>query len=1117
MTFSRFITEKQINENLKLSCLLLAELSATPWKFELLWSIWPQLGFKDQPHDLLRIILLDHVEDQSLFHTCAIVYDDITMFYDVIGNYERANKTDKNGYKIAYLSLRPFMFAKNIKLENIEQPTTTEESYMLRMRCVAANEATSDILLASKILVNAAMVYERRHNGNGVVLCEQNAQFLKLFTTGEFVENYEQLSYELFIAAIKSAEQNIFFEIILQWYKSFNSVFVKRLDSNRLSLQEMQDIRNMVEKISTLNPIVDFVKEDSDPNRILITLHFLRLAGRKSVPPELSSFAYGNHTLKGILVLKRRFYSAGQLPKQMLDSLFEFIEGTLAPSAKEENQATLDDMKRFMVEEQVMSVSIKKSKNELSEQEFIQEVEKIDGVRDLTPFFLEVSLLRSVDLLQTNKSLGLALLQAVRHLAQYSREAKVVEKINQVWNQVHSKSLNDFLASINKAEKEHKYVLGLGYRFNAAISKLDLGQIGEAYEIFMEGWGIILKLKDKRLPWVEDEDKKADLVIITLKYGIEIGRMFYRIHKYDNAFQIVDDSIRIAYDDLDAKNITQKKSEIAQNGVLANQLASECLEAGKLGDAKARTLIALQLADDAKLDLESCTIRVAISYFDIKVHDWSAYLNILGEARQHANSYRRSFQFEEDKINACTATQAAFIYAFDKYFEFSQGWESIAVIEGLRSRALLDLIGLNEAIVPDAALPEPIQTKLSKVLTKLRANALPGHDRNEFALRNILPDRQNWTEMITELDTLVNQIRESAPLYSNFLSGDSMTVAEIIKWAGNVSQPTIIVYWVLGDRYSCVLVLSASPGKKAEPPEMLKVSLTMAWLNEKVQSFKEQIRNGLSPDLSLYTELSEKILGPIAPYFGNKTEIIYLCPAQGMNDLPIGALLYQGQPLNIQLKVSIIPSLSVLRVLEYFDHMKPITRSASVYGPEFELECEKVARYFGVEPEKQLLDEGTDAPTPRINESLILHLACHGYFDDDDNWGSGFVFNHPAGNSEIVQGRKVLRWRLKAKLTFLEACETGRHRTSITEDYLGLNRFFHMATVPSLLLNDWKVRFDVARKFTSTFYKYIYANWNEGNFSRGEAYRQAMESVYNLTGKQNVILWAPFTFEGFIN
>jgi CHAT domain-containing protein len=248
----------------------------------------------------------------------------------------------------------------------------------------------------------------------------------------------------------------------------------------------------------------------------------------------------------------------------------------------------------------------------------------------------------------------------------------------------------------------------------------------------------------------------------------------------------------------------------------------------------------------------------------------------------------------------------------------------------------------------------------------------------------------------------------------------------------------------------------------------------------------------------------------------DQAEVVYLCPTQSLHAIPLAALPLKGEPLNTLKQVSIIPSCSVLRVLKAFEASNRTVSAPIVFGPEFADQANRVAQLLSTHVADTIF--GKDgAPAESMTTASMIHFVCHGRHDPADPWNSGFVFGRGDGPFEVLPGRRIAAWNLRARLAVLEACDTARQVVSMTDDGFGIGRFLNIAGIPTVLLTDWEVRSDVSLTFMKAFYGALLASDNSGlTKGIGNAYRAAVTETRKAVGKEQTFLWAPFTLAGVI-
>ncbi|MBL8216180.1 MAG: CHAT domain-containing protein [Bryobacterales bacterium] len=141
-----------------------------------------------------------------------------------------------------------------------------------------------------------------------------------------------------------------------------------------------------------------------------------------------------------------------------------------------------------------------------------------------------------------------------------------------------------------------------------------------------------------------------------------------------------------------------------------------------------------------------------------------------------------------------------------------------------------------------------------------------------------------------------------------------------------------------------------------------------------------------------------------------------------------------------------------------------------------------------------------------------LHLAAHGYFDEQHPARSGIVLaaGGAAGQDGVLQAREVMSLRLNADLVTLSACESGLGRLLDGEGVMGLTRAFLYAGAQSTVVSLWKVNDAATAELMKRFYGHIKAG-----LSRDEALRQAKLGLMAMgSAWRHPYYWAPLVFTG---
>ncbi|MBD2206697.1 tetratricopeptide repeat protein [Calothrix sp. FACHB-1219] len=182
---------------------------------------------------------------------------------------------------------------------------------------------------------------------------------------------------------------------------------------------------------------------------------------------------------------------------------------------------------------------------------------------------------------------------------------------------------------------------------------------------------------------------------------------------------------------------------------------------------------------------------------------------------------------------------------------------------------------------------------------------------------------------------------------------------------------------------------------------------------------------------------------------------------------------------------------------------KPATKLKPLPGAE--LEAKTIAKMLKTQP--ILGKEATKANIlQRLSSFDVIHLATHGWADDNRGLGSWIAFAPSLNDDGLLKAEEILDLKLKAQLVVLSACETGKGKLS-GDGVIGLSRSLISAGVPSVLVSLWQVPDEPTQYLMVEFYKSL-----QTQPDKALALRQAM-----LKTKEkfpNPVNWAAFTLIG---
>jgi CHAT domain-containing protein len=294
---------------------------------------------------------------------------------------------------------------------------------------------------------------------------------------------------------------------------------------------------------------------------------------------------------------------------------------------------------------------------------------------------------------------------------------------------------------------------------------------------------------------------------------------------------------------------------------------------------------------------------------------------------------------------------------------------------------------------------------------------------------------------------------------------------------------------------------------------------------------------------ALGQRLYATLIKPAEPSLKNATTVL-LCPEGALNQLPWGALVVavdkQGRPTYWVERVAIgltlsagvylqakavrpaergvaIAAVSQYRRLEVAQAPKTaqlVRRSGRALGdlPAVKQEVAQLRRLLGKQGVVAVLEaEATPERARQLAQNArVVHFACHARADDVDPLGSGLLLS-PAGSDEglLTAAEVVSRWRLRADVVMLSACETAVGQVRRYEGMYGLARAFLFAGARSVGASLWRVSDASTARLMGAFYR-EYAR----GVGKAEALRRAQVALLRDKRYADPYYWSGFVLMG---
>jgi CHAT domain-containing protein/tetratricopeptide (TPR) repeat protein len=473
-----------------------------------------------------------------------------------------------------------------------------------------------------------------------------------------------------------------------------------------------------------------------------------------------------------------------------------------------------------------------------------------------------------------------------------------------------------------------------------------------------------------------------------------------------------------------------------------------------------------------------------------------------------------------------------------------QPQQAALALERSRARTLAELMFTRALPVPTNA-PQALkdliaqQEQLQRDFLLLARQQRQTDPDDTNALQRLQAQARQLADRQRQLD---QQLRQQFPQYADLLNPqppaipqlqaalDATTVLLYHAFAGTellivaVSRQTVRGYRVKVDPRTLENDLAAFRKLVAKPPL------------ERTASERRKLP-------ALGQRLYATLIKPAEPSLKNATTVL-LCPEGALNQLPWGALIVavdkQGRPtywvervaLGITLSAGVylqakavrpaprgvaIAAVSQYRRLEVAQAPKTaqlVRRSGKALSnlPAVKQEVAQVRRLLGKQGVVAVLEAAATPERARqiAQRARVVHFACHARADDVDPLGSGLLLA-PAGSDAglLTAADVVSRWRLRADVVMLSACETAVGQVRRYEGMYGLARAFLFAGSRSVGASLWRVDDVSTARLMSGFYRgYV------GGVGKAEALRRAQVGLLRDKRYADPYHWSGFVLMG---
>ena len=357
-------------------------------------------------------------------------------------------------------------------------------------------------------------------------------------------------------------------------------------------------------------------------------------------------------------------------------------------------------------------------------------------------------------------------------------------------------------------------------------------------------------------------------------------------------------------------------------------------------------------------------------------------------------------------------------------------------------------------------------------------------------------------------------------------------IAEALRALG--PRAVLVSYHAFGDRL-VIFVARATAGIQVR-----EVPVSRSALETAVQAVRDDMAPSRAggPETQHWRMLSETLVDPVLQHL-HEGDILLLVPHGPLHDLPLHALLANGDRVIDRWPVAYLPSASVLPTLAARTP-RPIER-AVVVGAHFIDEAVAVADRL--KSDHALIGDRLEkkAVLASMSDADILHISAHGYFLPEDPRRSGIILQPSSALGEYLkrlQRSRRTQWvreremyerawvekaqhvlltvddlavlELRAQLVCLSACDSGLTHTDAADDPVGLIPALLASGASGVLATLWLVNPDAATRAMVAFYDNLWRT--EGWDAMPRALRSAILEVKQK--QPHPSCWAPFVLVG---
>ena len=417
--------------------------------------------------------------------------------------------------------------------------------------------------------------------------------------------------------------------------------------------------------------------------------------------------------------------------------------------------------------------------------------------------------------------------------------------------------------------------------------------------------------------------------------------------------------------------------------------------------------------------------------------------------------------------------------------------EALTVAEQARARVLSDVVRQGRVLVTTRMTAAELEEEraLEHELASLNARGPtpPGAEAKALA------DRLEQARL--RLDAFRARLYAAHPDIK-LARGEADVIAPARARELAAQEGAVLAVYVVGERVTHLFTLAADSPTGGKPAlRVHRLAVGERELNARVKAFRRAVEGR---DLSAPEEagrLFDLLVAPASAELSGSNRLVVVPDGQ-LWELPFQALrMRDGRYLAEKAAVVYAPSLTAFDALGAgsAEDIADAPRSGLLAlgnptparGAPFALQplpqagrqVRALAAFFRPDQRSILVgDAATETAAKReAGGYRMIHVAAHGIVDDASPMYSWLALApSPSGEDDgRLEAREVINLPLRADLSVLSACETGRGRVASGEGVIGLSWAFLVAGSANVLVSQWRVDADSTERLVLEFYRAV--------------------------------------------